>query len=351
VPDQNGVLRWLAHELQQAEDANEMVFIVGHIHTGHGDMMGSWSIWFDGLVQRYRDTVRVPPFAVSLLQDPDTSSQIANQFYGHSHRGEFGITYTDPNNHSLEAALTMSFIGPSITTASGNPAFRVYDIDPDTFQVMDFTEFIADVQDPAFDEGPEWKPFYSAREEYTGLLDGGWPEDEPLDARFWHLVVDAFDRDPEALRRYQRRMLRYTDDREHKGLCHSDRCRKAVVCQLRKSVSADPCKPMKAGLNIDASGRRQQGVPWAAEEGVYMEEAGVEGDDEGDEEEEVHHTHVDAGLILRDTARAALSGKVSPPSLANPYGTGTDRLWVPLAGCFVRSAGRTREGHQADIFL
>jgi hypothetical protein len=208
----------------------------------------------------------------------------------------------------------MSFVGPSITTASGNPAFRVYDIDPDTFQVMDFTEFIADLEDPAFEEGNAWKPFYSAREEFTPLLDQGWPEHEPLDARFWHLVVDAFERDPQALRRYQRRVFRYLDDRDHKGLCRSDQCRKALVCQLRKSVSANPCRPVRAGLNIDASGRRQQGIPWNGEE-VYVER--VEGDDavheeeEEEEEEEVHHSHVDAGGILRDTARAALSGNVS----------------------------------------
>jgi sphingomyelin phosphodiesterase len=196
-----------------------------------------------------------------------------------------------------------TFVGPSITTASGNPAFRIYEIDPDTFEVMDFTEFVADLRDPTFDDGPTWKPYYSAREEYAPLFEGGWPEDRPLDAQFWHKVVDALYQDDEAFHLYQSRVMRYTDGRHHKAYCRTEKCKKEWLCQARKSVSTNPCKPVKAGLNIDSTGRRRSGDVWSSDP-VFLEH--VEGDDD-----EVEHTHVDAGLILRQTMNAAVAGQVS----------------------------------------
>jgi sphingomyelin phosphodiesterase len=37
-----------------------------------------------------------------------------------------------------------------LTPTSGPPAYRIYDVDPKTFGVLDFTVYIANISDPAY---------------------------------------------------------------------------------------------------------------------------------------------------------------------------------------------------------
>lgn len=67
-------LQWLIHELQEAENNNEKVHIIGHIPPGASDCMKVWSDNFYRIVERYEST-------------------IAAQFYGHSHADEFEVFY------------------------------------------------------------------------------------------------------------------------------------------------------------------------------------------------------------------------------------------------------------------
>lgn len=108
----------------------------------------------------------------------------------------------------------MAFIGGSLTPKSGNPVFRIYDVDPDTYDVMDFRTYTSECIDPSaiFDasetdtlrpanvDGPEfqhdplWIEYYSARESYAGNPTLSWPGSAPLNATFWHLVTESFER-------------------------------------------------------------------------------------------------------------------------------------------------------------
>ena len=60
----------------------------------------------------------------------------------HSHRDEFEIGYADYAKRTEASANAVSFIGGALTPASGNPVFRVYDVDPDTYEIVDFSPII-----------------------------------------------------------------------------------------------------------------------------------------------------------------------------------------------------------------
>lgn len=65
--DPNGVLEWLINELQDAEDKNEKVWIIGHIAPGDNTCFHDYSNYYGQIVDRY-------------------SHIIAAQFFGHTHK-------------------------------------------------------------------------------------------------------------------------------------------------------------------------------------------------------------------------------------------------------------------------
>ncbi|KAG6843284.1 hypothetical protein H0H93_001547, partial [Arthromyces matolae] len=85
---------------------------------GGPDCLHDQSNYFDQIVQRYKNT-------------------IAAQFYGHSHQDQFEIAYSDYTKQTEANAVSVAWIAPSLTPRDGNPAFKTYDIDPDTYEVMD----------------------------------------------------------------------------------------------------------------------------------------------------------------------------------------------------------------------
>lgn len=137
---------------------------------------------------------------------------------------EFEIAYPDYDNRTAETANGIAYISGALTPTSGNPVFRVYDIDPDTYEVMDFVPYYgplasltssphlhavqvpltacsppalwpaANKTDPQFQVDPIWKPYYSARESYNSYLEPPHPADASLNATFWHRVTEVFER-------------------------------------------------------------------------------------------------------------------------------------------------------------
>jgi sphingomyelin phosphodiesterase len=67
--DPSSQFTWLISELQCAGDANERVYILGHIPMGSSDVLYDYSEYFDQIVQRYDVTV-------------------AALFFGHTHRDQ-----------------------------------------------------------------------------------------------------------------------------------------------------------------------------------------------------------------------------------------------------------------------
>ncbi|KAI9149328.1 mRNA degradation protein [Paramyrothecium foliicola] len=233
--DPSGQLEWLVRELDAAEKAGENVYLMGHMPVGDRNALHDGSNYLDQIIKRY-------------------SSTIAAMFFGHTHRDEFQITYDDYDKQTFSNALVATYVGPSLTPTSGMPSFRVYDVDPVTFGVLDVTQYMADMKDPAFQTtGPVWKKLYSAKEVYGSAisppLTGAAAE---LTAAFWHNVTEAFEADDELFDRFMTRKSRGW----LKNGC-VDECKELELCQLRAARSQDSCWRPGPGLPYQKGSQNQ----------------------------------------------------------------------------------------------
>ncbi|KAF9031662.1 Metallo-dependent phosphatase [Hymenopellis radicata] len=151
-PDPNGIMAFAVQELQAAEEAGQRVWIIGHMPPGGPDTLHDQSHSYDQIVQRYQHI-------------------IAGHFFGHSHLDQFEIAYNNYENRTADNAVAVSWIAPSVTPRTANGAFKVYEVDPDTYDIMDAHVYVANLSDPTFDTEPTWNLYYSARETYGALVD------------------------------------------------------------------------------------------------------------------------------------------------------------------------------------
>lgn len=226
-PDPNGVLAFVVSQLQAAEDAGQRAWIIGHIPPGGvQDALHDQSNYFNQIVQRYKHV-------------------IAGQFYGHTHKDEFMVGYSDYTKRSAETASTFAMIAPAITPRSTNPGFKVYDVDPDTYELMDVKVFRTDTTTNEFQVKPVWEQAYSAREIYGSKFPGLKATDS-LDARFWHKVTEAFEGD-EALYTVFRSLQR--PGGEVPAACDAE-CKRLAICDMRALRAENLCTQSKPGLNL-----------------------------------------------------------------------------------------------------
>ncbi|KAJ7082370.1 sphingomyelin phosphodiesterase [Mycena belliarum] len=231
-PDPNGVIAFMVDALQAAEDAGDRAWIIGHIPLGKEDTLVDQSNYYDQVLQRYKNTV-------------------AGQFFGHSHKDQFEIAYSDYRNQTAENAVSVALIGPALTPTSGNPAFKVYEIDPDTFEVMDASVFFTNISDPTFQISPTWGLFYSARKTYGPLV--GLPAKEPLSPAFWHNLTEVFERNNTAFQMFNTFLSR----NGAVTACEDD-CVNTTICDMRAFRSENNCDTPAPGFSLK---RRANRVP------------------------------------------------------------------------------------------
>ncbi|PNY25334.1 Sphingomyelin phosphodiesterase [Tolypocladium capitatum] len=228
-------IAWLVKELDAAEKAGENVYIIGHMPLGEQDALPDGSNYLDQVVNRY-------------------SSTIAAMFFGHTHVDHFEISYADYNSRSAANALVTSYIAPSLTPTSGMPSFRVYEVDPDTFAVLDATTYIADMTNAAFQtSGPVWTKFYSAKEAYGNAVSPPVTDAKAeLTPAFWHQLTESFEADDALFGAYIARKSRGWNV----GKCDGD-CKTAELCQIRAARAENNCFKLTPGINLS---RRDDGV-------------------------------------------------------------------------------------------
>ncbi|KAH7152207.1 Metallo-dependent phosphatase-like protein [Dactylonectria estremocensis] len=229
IQDPSGQIAWLVGELDAAEKAGERVYLVGHMPLGDQDCFHDQSNYLDQVVSRY-------------------SATIAAMFFGHTHKDSFQISYADYANRKFSNALVTSYIGPSLTPTSGMPSFRVYDVDPVTFGILDATTYVADMANPAFQTtGPVWTKYYSAKEAYGPLLSP--PVTAPgaeLTAAFWHNVTTLLESDDAAFKNYLARKSRGWKPEGCSGTCKSNE-----ICGLRAARAESNCYEPELGVNFN----------------------------------------------------------------------------------------------------
>ncbi|KND93980.1 Sphingomyelin phosphodiesterase [Tolypocladium ophioglossoides CBS 100239] len=227
--DPNLQIAWLVNELDAAEKAGENVYIIGHMPLGEKDALPDGSNYLDQVVNRY-------------------SSTIAAMFYGHTHVDHFEISYADYNARSAANALMTSYIAPSLTPTSGMPSFRVYEVDPETFGVLDATTYLADMTNAAFQtSGPVWTKFYSAKEAYGQAVSPPVTDAKAeLTPAFWHQVTERFEADSGLFDAYISRKSRGWNVAKCDGGCKTDE-----LCQIRAARAQNNCFKLQPGVHLD----------------------------------------------------------------------------------------------------
>ncbi|KAG1728628.1 sphingomyelin phosphodiesterase [Suillus paluster] len=200
-PDVSGILRFLTDELQDAEDAGDRVWIIGHVVSG----------WDGG-------NSLPNPTNLSNMPSVDRFSPhvIANIFWGHTHEDQLSIFYANNGTDmNVETAQMVSWTGPSVTPLTNlNSGFRVYEVDSATFEVIDaYTSVVSGLlssanllltiycswkssvdEYPALDSqtqsGPTFAFEYNTREAYGGNIT--WGATDPLNATWWHLTFNTY---------------------------------------------------------------------------------------------------------------------------------------------------------------
>jgi len=131
---------------------------------------------------------------------------------------------------------------------SGNPAFRVYTVDPVTFGVLDIDTYIADMtaSDYQSSSGPTWKKLYSAKATYGALLTP--PLTDPaaeLTPAFWHNVTVAFENNDAAFQAYISKKSRGYSSNTCTGTCKTNE-----ICAIRAAQSQYNCGIFSPGINF-----------------------------------------------------------------------------------------------------
>jgi sphingomyelin phosphodiesterase len=217
--DPSGQLASLVYELDAAEKAGERAYIIGHMPMGDGDALRYGSNYFNQIVNRYKATIAVI-------------------FFGRTHRDHFEVSYADYSDRCFAGASAISYIAPSLTPTSGMPAFRVYDVDPVTFAVLDSTTYIADMINAAYQTtGPVWTKYYSAKELYGPLVSPSLTDAAAeLTPAFWHNVTEVLATNADAFNDYYARKSR----RWNVTVCTDD-CFTEEICKLQSVCSQDNC--------------------------------------------------------------------------------------------------------------
>lgn len=228
-PDISGNLAFLAKELQKSEDINQRVWIIGHVPSGYdgSSSLPNPTALFYSIVARF------------------SPSTIAGVFFGHTHQDQVTIFYDYLPNSTIETAdgsilrnttlidfskpLTVGLVGPSVTPLTDlNSGWVLYQIDTETFSVINSQTFFANISNSGEWTTPIWEFEYDTRTIYDP--DNEWPKTAPLNATFWDAVAEKIGSNVTLLAEYNTFMVKSSVITEG---CSDVACQVATVCNIR----------------------------------------------------------------------------------------------------------------------
>lgn len=241
-PDQSESLRFLTKELLECEKNGERAWVIAHVPPG-------------GIPN---DVLPVQSAALTQILERFSPETIAGIFFGHTHMDEFTVLYRgDGATKSEENAINVAWVAPSITPLLRfNPSWRYYEVDSSSFEIMNSYTYFTHLNDTFEDDSPpEWRIAYSARDYIPS-----WPESEPLNGKFWHIVSENIRSDPQFAQRFSNNKFRfspYSPDCTNHQCIYENYCYttsmsmdQAINCRLehgihmKKLSGAGPAYPM-----------------------------------------------------------------------------------------------------------
>lgn len=132
--DYSGIFSCLIDELQKAEGTGQRAHIIGHVPSGWD---GS-NLLPDGADYSYQIFDRYSPREIAVI------------FFGHNHQDQAFIYYiNNGTNQSAENAVANAWVRSSLTPLTIlNSGYRMYEINTESFEVMEACTFYSDVSSP-----------------------------------------------------------------------------------------------------------------------------------------------------------------------------------------------------------
>ena len=139
------MFEWLEKELQKAEQNNEFVYILDHFPINGDVTLIECGKRFHALFQRYQFNIR-------------------GIFSGHTHLDDL-VFITEYYNK--DKIININYIAPQFTTFSQKlPSYRIYIIDEETKQIIDYEQYRLDLDRSNKDKKPYWNLAYTASDFY-----------------------------------------------------------------------------------------------------------------------------------------------------------------------------------------
>ncbi|KAM8706651.1 hypothetical protein ACLKA7_010850 [Drosophila subpalustris] len=210
-------LQWFHDTLLAAEKAGERVHVLSHIPSGDGDCWSDWAREYNRLLARFSKT-------------------ITGIFNGHTHKDEMNLHYAETG-----AAVAVSWNAGSLTTFSyKNPNYRLYELHPQTWQVLDHQTWIFNLTEANLqpDVSPNWYKEYEFSQDFTS---------NTSPAGIDQLLQEMAEK-PSVLRKFWRFKVTQADPKLNAG-CDDD-CLSSTICRLATSNFKDRkrCRELQAIL-------------------------------------------------------------------------------------------------------
>jgi sphingomyelin phosphodiesterase len=165
--DVDGQFNWLWNTLKDAEKNDEDVFITIHIPFGNDFSISLWDDLVSALVERFQNNIRAI-------------------FSAHTHNDH--VTFFGTRG-DREKVVKTQFIAPSLTTWTNlNPSYRVFEVDWDTNEIVDYTQYRLDLEKynaMGANATLEWDAVYSFKDLYK-VQDMSASSMQTIKDRFWN---------------------------------------------------------------------------------------------------------------------------------------------------------------------
>ncbi|XP_073820484.1 sphingomyelin phosphodiesterase-like [Musca autumnalis] len=210
-------LKWLHDTLLKAEQSGEYVHILMHIPSGDSQCWTVWAREYNRVIERFSQT-------------------IGGIFNGHTHQDEFEVHYSTKGY-----PMAISWNAGSLTAYTmKNPNYRVYEVEPLTYQVVDHSTWIFNLTE-ANTHGEQRSPRWFKEYQFTDFTKNLSPAG--VDA-----LLDQMATEPDVLRQYWKYKMVSSDPRLDMGCDNS--CLMNTICNLATSVYDEKsrCRELQAKL-------------------------------------------------------------------------------------------------------
>ena len=139
---------WLKTILDKSRLYGQQVWFISHIFPSAGESTREYNAIMKQIFWDYRDVIRY-------------------QWWGHSHNDQFILYQHTDYLTNISTIHSSGMVGPSIMPDKRFPAFRIYEYDTDTFSLIDYTQYVANLSEIISNNAMHYHIHYSFKKTYN----------------------------------------------------------------------------------------------------------------------------------------------------------------------------------------